>query len=117
MPFWLTNTSSAGNFDIGTFLKNLKTVSEGWGNYLLMALGVILIVWSAARIFKYFMAPDKFRGSMVITIVGLLFGGVLLFGGYKLMSGMAHGGKKTIEDLGHGNGGMIIPMLKSYIPW
>lgn len=108
MPFLVT-----GAFDIGTFLQNLKKVAELWGKYLLIALGAILIVWSAVRIFKYFMAPDKFRGSMVITIVGLLFGGALLFGGYNLMKNVAEGGKKTIEDLG--NGGMIIPMLKSYI--
>lgn len=110
MPVWMI-----GAFDIGTFLQNLKSVGETWGQYLLVALGVLLIVWSGARIFKYFMAPDKFRGSMVITIVGLLFGGALVFGGYKLMSDVAQGGKKTIEDLG--NGGMIIPMLKSFMPW
>ena len=109
MPVWMI-----GAFDIGTFLQNLKSISEKWGQYLLVALGVILIVWSGARIFKYFMAPDKFRGSMVVTIAGLLFGGALVFGGYQLMSNVAHGGKKTIEDLGNG---MIIPTLTSYIPW
>lgn len=93
-----------GAWDLTSFLINAhKQVSE-WGKLLLMLLGIILIVVSGVKIWRNFTSESAQRQPRWgMTICGLLVGGALsISSGWDLLNNIAHGGQKTIEDLGGG---------------
>lgn len=96
-----------GAFDIGTLLQNATKTAKTWGGYLIVLAGVVLIIYAAVKIVSGLMSHGKQQISWPIVIVALLVGGAFSIGGLNFVSGIAEGGKKTIEDLGNGVGGII----------
>lgn len=99
-------------WDLGTFLQNAKTTIEKWGGYFIMLLGVIMVVVAVYQAAKGLINPQKAQTNWLIVASLLILGGALTVGGYTWVSGIASGGKTTIDDLG--GGGVILPMLKTY---
>lgn len=88
------------DWDIGSFLQNAKDRLVEWGGYLIALIGVVLIIVAIYQIAKKFIAPNSAPGGWAAPIIMLLIGGALFAGGWTLVSNIAKGGKKTIEDLG-----------------
>lgn len=110
---------SASGWDIGTLLGNATSTIRGWGGLFVTLLGVIMIIVAAYQIGKGFITHGKAQTNWVIAILCLVVGGAFLAGGWNLISGIAKGGSKTIEDLGKGTtgtGNTILPML-SMLPF
>lgn len=99
-------------WDLGTFLQNAKKTIETWGGYFIMLLGVIMVIVAVYQTAKGLISPQKAQTNWLIVAALLILGGALTAGGYTWISGIASGGKKTIDDLG--GGGVILPMLKTY---
>lgn len=99
-------------WDLSTFLQNAKTTIEKWGGYFIMLLGVIMVIVAVYQAAKGLISPQKSQTNWLIVVALLIFGGALTAGGYTWVSGIAEGGKTTIDELG--GGGVILPMLKNF---
>lgn len=111
MMMRLAQLYMAGNWDLGNFLKNATTTLKGWGNLLIILLGVVMIIVGVVKLVKGLISQGRGQTNWVVVILLLVVGGALMVGGFTWVSGIAQGGKKTIDDLGSGSGGMIIPCL------
>ena len=101
-----------GGWDLTTFLGNATAQLEIWGGLLMVLLGVVMIIVAIWRIAKGLISHGKTQTNWFVAIALLLLGGALagLGGGraaWEWVSGIAKGGKQTIDDLGT----TIIPML------
>lgn len=116
MNFKLFNAmvATTANWDIGNFLQNAQDAVKKWGGYVVVLFGLIMILVAAIQIGKGLMSHGKAQTNWMIVIVLLIVGGAFSVGGWNLVSGIAEGGKKTIEDLGVG--GTILPMVRMWFP-
>lgn len=99
-------------WDVDSALKNGLLKFKGWGDYLIMILGVVLIIYSVYRFYKAIHTDGPQEGKWAKPILALLFGGLFLFGGFKMMGMIAEGGKDTIKNWG--SSGVIY--LQTFMP-
>lgn len=96
-------------WDIGNLLKNATTTLKVWGGLLMGLLGVVLLIIGVVHLVKKLSASPQSAGQQkgygTIAIM-ILTGGVLIGGGLTLITTIAKGGKKSLEDLGNG---LIVP--------
>lgn len=99
-------------WDVDSALKNGLAKFKGWGNYLIMILGVVLIIYSVYRFYKAIHTDGPQEGKWAKPILALLFGGLFLFGGFEMMGIISEGGKDTIKKWG--SSGVIY--LQTFMP-
>lgn len=101
----------SGGWDLTTFLGNATTQLKTWGGLLMVLLGVVMVIVAIWQISKGLISHGKTQTNWFVAIALLLLGGALAgLGGdaaWGWVSGIAAGGKQTIDDLGT----TIIPML------
>lgn len=106
---------TSGTWDLGNFLQNATKTLQTWGNYFIILLGVVMVVWAAWLIGKGLMTHGKGQPTNWFMAIGLLIlGGAFMVGGFSWVSGIASSGKQTIDDLGTGT--TILPMLQLMFP-
>lgn len=98
--------STTSNFDIGTLLQNATNTGKAWGNWLLILLGVVLVVYAGWQIATGFMSHGKKQTNWFIVATALVVGGAFMVGGFGFLQNIAAGGKKTIDQLGNGGDGI-----------
>lgn len=102
-------------WDLGTFLQNATSTLKTWGNYLIILIGVVMIIVAVYQIAKGLISHGRGQPTnWFVAILLLIIGGALMVGGFTWVSGIAEGGKQTIDDLGNGSGsgGIILPLLR-----
>lgn len=112
--------SMPATFDIEVFMTNATAKLKEWGGALLILIGVVMMVVAIWQIAKGLIQHGRAQTNWAIAIILLILGGALAsFGAgsdaFGWLSGIAAGGKNTIEDLGGGStglpGGTILRML------
>lgn len=106
---FFASAHSAGMTLFGAWdLKNLLTGAQAYakdaGGMFIVLLGIAMIIWGGFKLAKKLMANQQ-QGAQEswFTIILLIFvGGALMVGGFALLSDIAEGGKKTIEEIGQG---------------
>lgn len=88
------------SWDLSSFLTNSTKQVETWGGSFLMLIGVVGIIWSAFQIVTGLMSHGKKQVSYGTNAILLLISGALSATGLTLVTNIAKGGQKTIEDLG-----------------
>lgn len=107
-------TLPTGAWDLIEFFKNGKNWVGVAGGGLLALLGTIAFVWGAVLLLKKLMAGQQNQDSWIKIILLIIIGGAIGATGFTLISTIASGGKKTIEDLGTG-GFVILPQILGLI--
>lgn len=99
-------------WDLGSFLQNATSTLKTWGGYVIVLIGVVMVIVSVYKIAKGLMSHGQGQPTnWAVAIILLVLGGAFMVGGFTFVSGIASGGKKTIEDLGNG-AIMLLPYLK-----
>lgn len=100
-----------GGWDLTTFLGNASDQLKVWGGLLMVLLGVVMVIVAVWQIAKGLISHGKTQTNWFVAIALLLLGGALASlggtGAWQWISGIAAGGKQTIDDLGT----TIIPMF------
>lgn len=98
--------SGGGGWDLVEFFTNGQNYAEKAGGAFLGLVGVFCLLFAAWKIFQK-LTNEQSRESWG-KIAGLvLLGGVLLFGGYSMLSDLAEGGKDTVDNFGDNGGGAL----------
>ena len=95
-----TSSSSSGGFDILKFLNNATEYLKKVGHYIMLFAGVILIIVATVQIAKGLAGGGRGQVNWVMSIGCLLVGGILLFGGWNLMTSVAKTGADTLAEMG-----------------
>lgn len=106
----LLNNQLVFSASIKTFLENAQKTFTSWGTPILGVMGVLLLIYSAYRLWRYFTSknPDA-QFPLVRTIIGLIVGGFFTAqGAFKTWQNLAAHGKDTIDNINNGTGGAII---------
>lgn len=116
LPVLMATDSAASDaanskFDITTFLKNATSTLKGWGGLFIGLIGVIMVIVSIFKIASGLISHGKKQVNWVVAILLLIIGGAFIAGEWSFVYGIAAGGKKTIDELGDGTGGLIIPYI------
>lgn len=90
-------------FDILTFFENSTDYLQKIGFAVMMLVGVILVIVAVIQIAKGLAGGGKGQVNWVMSIMTLLVGGALMFGGWKLVTKVASAGADTINQLGGGD--------------
>lgn len=90
----------SNSWDLTSFLTNSTEQVKIWGGSFLTLVGVIGIIWSAFQIVTGLMSHGKKQVSYGTNAILLLISGALSATGLSLVTNIAQGGQKTIEDLG-----------------
>ena len=104
----LVNTMYALMLDwsIDSFLTNLVGKLKTWGNLIMILVGVVMVIAAVWQIGTGLMSNGKKQINWVVSIALLLLGGALASfglsgnGAWNWVSGIAEGGKTTIDELG-----------------
>lgn len=91
-------------WDLTSFLTNSTNQLKAWGGLFIILLGVAMIVVGIYQLAKGLIAHGKTQVNWFVVVALIIAGGALTAGGWTLVSGIASGGKKTIEDLGNSSG-------------
>jgi hypothetical protein len=119
---WIQNAASAGNtgliaapedpdggggWDLVEFFTNGQSYAEKAGGGFLGVVGVFCLLFAAWKVFQK-LTNEQSRESYgkIVGLIGL--GGVLLFGGYQMLSDLAEGGKDTVDNFGDNGAGSIL---------
>lgn len=94
------NGGGSGKFDIIKFLNNATEYLKQVGHYIMLLAGVILIIVAAVQIAKGLAGGGRGQVNWVMSIGCLLVGGIMLFGGWKLMSAVSKTGADTLAQMG-----------------
>lgn len=97
-------------WDIGTVLQNSTSTLKTWGNSLIILIGVVMVIAAVYQAAKALMSHGQAPVSWPKIIVLLILGGAFMAGGFIFVSGVAEGGKTTIEQLGEG-GAVLMAIL------
>lgn len=90
-------------WDLASFFDNAKGYLTIIGGGLISLLGLAVVIWAAVLIAKKFFGGQNGQQESWFKIIAMiLIGGALMTGGIVLISNIASGGQKTIEDLGGG---------------
>lgn len=90
----------ASGWDLTNFLKNSTAQIKTWGGLFLTLVGFVGVIWSAFQIISGLMSHGKKQVSYGSNAVLLLISGALSATGLTLVTSIAQGGQKTIEELG-----------------
>lgn len=106
----IKNVTFLADWDLKNLLKGASNYIQDAGSLFLVLLGIAMIVWGGYKLAKKLMGnPQQGGGDSWFTIILLIFvGGALMVGGFALLSDIAAGGKKTIEEIGQG---FMLPFL------
>lgn len=89
---------------IATFCNNVAESVKAIGSYVILVLGIALIIVSIVQLVKAFVSS---RGAnWLIIIACLLVGGLLTFGGWRILTNEDLWGalaKNTLENINEGN--------------
>lgn len=96
-----------GKFDLITFLDNAAGYLKKVGHYIMVLAGVILVIVAVVQIAKGLAGGGRGQVNWVMSITCLLVGGMLIFGGWNLATGLASMGADTITELGGGTAGTV----------
>ncbi len=94
----------SGKFDRKKFFQNASDYLQDLAKYIMLFAGIILIIVAAIQIAKGFASGGRGQVNWVMTIGCLLVGGILAFGGFKLMATVAKTGADTLAELGGAGG-------------
>lgn len=92
--------TKSGGFDILQFLDNATSYMKQIGHYIMLFAGVILIIVATVQIAKGLAGGGRGQVNWVMSIACLLVGGILLFGGWNLMTSVARTGADTLAEMG-----------------
>ncbi|MFF2053881.1 hypothetical protein ACFVU2_19910 [Leifsonia sp. NPDC058194] len=100
-------TLPTASWDLISALANSKNYLGLAGGGLVTLLGLAAVVWAAVLIIKKFFGSHQNGAGepWVKIILMIIVGGAMMTGGITLITDIASGGQKTIQDLG---GGFII---------
>lgn len=101
------SVDSGSGWDLVEFFTNGQSYAEKAGGAFLGVVGVFCLVFAAWKVFQK-LSNDQSRESWGKAVGLLGLGGVLLFGGYQMLSDLAEGGKDTVSNFGDNGGGAII---------
>lgn len=87
-------------WDLNSFLENAGEFIKTAGGGLLVAMGLIALVWGGVLLLKKLMSGQQNQDSWIRIIMLMIIGGAIAVGGFSLIFTIGSGGKKTIEDLG-----------------
>ena len=100
-------TDTGGDWDLVEFFTNGQSYAEKAGGAFLGVVGVFCLLFAAWKVFQK-LTNEQSRESWgkVVGLIGR--GGVLLLGGYQMISDLAEGGKDTVDNFGDNGGGAIV---------
>jgi hypothetical protein len=87
-------------WDVVSFFENAGEFVKTAGGGLLIAMGLIALVWGGVLLLKKLMAGQQNQDSWIKIIMLMIIGGAIAVGGFGLIFTIGSGGKTTIEDLG-----------------
>lgn len=100
-------SDSGGGWDLIEFFSNGQSYAEKAGGAFLGLVGVFCLLFAGWKIFqKLINEQSRESWGKIVGLFGL--GGVLLFGGYQMLSDLAEGGKDTVDNFGDNGGGAIV---------
>ncbi|ADK68926.2 MULTISPECIES: hypothetical protein [Gordonia] len=99
---------SGGGWDLVEFFTNGQDYAEKAGGAFLGVVGVVCLLFAAWKIFQK-LTNEQSRESWGKVAGLVLLGGVLLFGGYSMISDLAEGGKDTVDNFGDTGGSNAMP--------
>ncbi len=73
-----------GNF-VQTIFTNIAKTVEGIGSWVIVILGIVLIIISVMHVVRAF--ASRAAASWLLIIAGLLIGGVMAAGGWRMITG------------------------------
>lgn len=94
--------ASPAAWDLVSALRNAGKYVGKIGSAAVVMLGFILILVGAWKLAMKLINGEKARENWGIIVALIVIGGAFAYGGWKMFTGVASGGKKTIEDLGSG---------------
>lgn len=102
-----TDSGSGEGWDLVEFFTNGQSYAEKAGGAFLGVVGVFCLLFASWKVFQK-LTNEQSRESWgkVVGLIGL--GGVLLFGGYQMISDLAEGGKDTVDNFGDNGAGAIV---------
>lgn len=103
----------SGDFSIGALLTNSTHTLQGWGGSFIILIGVVMIISAVWHIAKGLMDQGRGQTNWFMVVLLLIVGGAFTWGGFNFVSGLASGGKKTIEDLGKGTAQSIVYTMEA----
>lgn len=69
---------------IASICTNVANTVKAVGSYIILLMGLVLIIMAVIQIAKGFVSG---KAQWLITLGGLLFGGLLIFGGWGIITG------------------------------
>lgn len=82
---------------IARICTNVANTVKAVGSYIILLMGLVLIIMAVIQIAKGFVSG---KAQWLITLGGLLFGGLLIFGGWGIITGsFGATGKNTFDSL------------------
>jgi hypothetical protein len=87
-------------WDVVSFFENAGEFVKTAGGGLLVAMGLVALVWGGVLLLKKLMAGQQNNDSWIKIIMLMIVGGAIAVGGFALIFTIGSGGKTTIEDLG-----------------
>jgi hypothetical protein len=87
-------------WDVVSFFENAGEFVKTAGAGLLVAMGLIALVWGGVLLLKKLMSGQQNNDSWIKIILLMIVGGAISVGGFALIFTIGSGGKTTIEDLG-----------------
>lgn len=113
--FLMTGSGANSNWSITGFLSNLNGSLEVWGQLIVVAVGLVMLIVAVFKIAKGLMSGGRGQVNWVLNVLLFFIGGALCFGGgWGLLKDISSGGASTLEQLGTGSGG--IPSVIIMIP-
>lgn len=104
----MTNVMLDGEskFDLIKFLENASNYVKKVGHWIMVFAGIILVIVAVVQIAKGFASGGRGQVNWVMSLACLLVGGMLIFGGWNLATGIASIGADTIAEMGGIEGGI-----------
>ena len=101
LPMLLADDTSGdtGGKDVAKMAENAGYYIQDIVKYVVAVIGIILIVVALVQIAKGLASGGKGQVNWVMSIGCLLVGGLLLFGGWNLLSKVSLVGRDTVETL------------------
>ena len=94
-----TTSGDTGGKDVAKMAENAGYYIQDIVKYVVAVIGIILIVVALVQIAKGLASGGKGQVNWVMSIGCLLVGGLLLFGGWNLLSKVSLVGRDTVETL------------------
>lgn len=93
----------AMKFTINGFLTNFNTKFQSWAGIIVTILGAIIMLAGIWKIGKGFIS-DNARTNWPMAIGALILGGLLLVGGWSLLTNTSNDVATELNEMGGGTG-------------